>query len=85
MLVQLPKHEKAVFAYENADGDLRMALSGAAGDIALIVGCEGGFTPDEARRIVEAGAVPVPLGARILRGETAAIALLAVTAYETGC
>lgn len=85
MLEGLQKHGKAVFAYENADGDLKSALSGPAENIALIVGCEGGFTADEAKRIVEAGAVPVSLGARILRGETAAIALLAVTAYETGC
>lgn len=85
LLEQLTAHEHVVFAYECATGSLHAALQTDARDIALIVGAEGGFAPDEAERIVAAGGIPVSLGPRILRAETAAIALMAVAAYETGC
>ena len=44
-----------------------------------------GFSPEEAAEIEAAGARQVSLGRRILRGETAAIALAAIVAYETEC
>ena len=44
-----------------------------------------GFSPEEAQQITAIGAWPVSLGKRILRGETAAIALTALAAYEMGC
>lgn len=47
-------------------------------DIALMIGPEGGFAAQEVTNAIEAGAVPVSLGARILRTETAAIAATAV-------
>lgn len=53
-------------------------------DVALIVGPEGDFTPDETRIAREAGAVPVSLGAQTLRAETASIAGLAMLVYELG-
>lgn len=43
----------------------------------LIVGPEGDFTDKEVRALTEAGAIPVGLGPRRLRVETATIALLA--------
>ena len=42
-------------------------------NVALIVGSEGGFTPEEADAARAAGTVPVTLGRRILRAETAGI------------
>ena len=45
--------------------------------IALLVGPEGGFTPEELARAREAGAVPIRLGPYVLRVETAAEAALA--------
>ncbi len=42
----------------------------------LVVGPEGGFTDYEVERLLEAGAVPGTLGARILRTEVAVPALL---------
>lgn len=44
----------------------------------LLVGPEGGFTRDEVSRAQAAGFVPVTLGPRILRTETAALAALAI-------
>jgi 16S rRNA (uracil1498-N3)-methyltransferase len=48
------------------------------GSVLLAVGPEGGFTETELREAIEAGAQTVSLGSRILRIETAAIALAAV-------
>ena len=48
-----------------------------AGRDTLVVGPEGGFEADEIAALEAAGAVPVRLGARILRTETAALAALA--------
>ena len=53
-----------------------------AESIALFVGPEGGFSDKEIRTAVENGYTPVTLGTNILRTETAAIAAVAVTAYE---
>ena len=50
--------------------------------LALIIGPEGGFAPEEAALLCERGAVPVSLGPRILRTETAGMATLAMALYE---
>lgn len=44
----------------------------------VIVGPEGGFTPEESAALQAAGAKPVNLGQRILRTETASLAALAL-------
>jgi len=49
-----------------------------------MVGPEGGFSPDEVSEAVDSGFIPVSLGRRILRAETAAITLVAVVQYEWG-
>jgi len=46
-------------------------------ELLLIVGPEGGLTEDENARWVARGALPITLGRRVLRFETAAIAALA--------
>ena len=52
-------------------------LTGAApAGVELLVGPEGGLTPEERRRAVEAGFQPVRLGPRTLRADTAAAAAL---------
>lgn len=61
----------------------------AASDVWLIVGPEGGFSAGEVERARAAGALPVTLGPRILRAETAAVvatalALDALGALRTG-
>lgn len=53
------------------------ALEKPQGAVELLVGPEGGLTDDEERTAVDAGFMPVRLGPRILRTETAAPALLA--------
>ncbi|HXF65347.1 MAG TPA: RsmE family RNA methyltransferase, partial [Burkholderiales bacterium] len=48
-----------------------------AGPLVLLAGPEGGFTPAEEEAARRAGFVPVRLGPRVLRTETAALAALA--------
>lgn len=50
--------------------------------VAFFVGPEGGFSDQEVTIAIESGCIPVTLGMNILRTETAAIAAVAVTAYE---
>jgi len=49
-----------------------------------IVGPEGGFSNQEIESAKDAGFISVSLGPRILRAETAAVTLLAITQYEWG-
>ena len=50
----------------------------------VMVGPEGGFTPEEVMLAKGHGFVPVKLGQRILRTETAAITLVGILQYELG-
>ena len=56
----------------------------AARRILLLVGAEGGFAAEEAELSHAAGFLPVTLGPRILRAETAAVVSLALVQYEKG-
>lgn len=60
------------------------ALPDPASDSSLLalIGPEGGWTDDEIARLTEAGAVPVSLGSRVLRVETAGIAVAAAVALH---
>lgn len=51
------------------------------GQITLLIGPEGGFSPEEALMAKQAGFIPVLLGPRVLRTETAALA--GITALQT--
>jgi 16S rRNA (uracil1498-N3)-methyltransferase len=46
-------------------------------DVTAFIGPEGGFTPEEVDLAAQAGCAVVSLGPRILRVETAAVALAA--------
>lgn len=49
-----------------------------------MVGPEGGFTEEEVRSATIQGFIPVKIGQRILRTETAAITLIGILQYELG-
>jgi 16S rRNA (uracil1498-N3)-methyltransferase len=60
------------------DGDLTLAgLAAPDGPIEILVGPEGGLTPDEAARALRRGFRALRLGPRILRTDTAGPAALA--------
>jgi 16S rRNA (uracil1498-N3)-methyltransferase len=52
--------------------------------VSVMIGPEGGFTEEEITLAKAAGFVPIKLGQRILRTETAAITLVALLQYELG-
>lgn len=54
------------------------------GTIAVIIGPEGGLTEAEAAMAMAAGYLPVTLGKRILRTETAGLAVVSVLQYVWG-
>ncbi|RPJ00584.1 MAG: 16S rRNA (uracil(1498)-N(3))-methyltransferase, partial [Chloroflexi bacterium] len=61
----------------------RSNLSGSgAAAVALIIGPEGGFSDEEIELAGQYGVIPVTLGPRILRAETAAIAAAMLVLYE---
>lgn len=72
-----------LFFYEGGGQSLRTLVKNQK-RIALITGAEGGFSPEEAEKLIAAGAVPVGLGPRILRCETAPVAGLAAVMTLAG-
>ncbi len=72
-------------AYEDENTvSLKQALRAAKqpATIALLIGPEGGLEEGEVAQLVKAGAKSVSLGPRILRTETAGMAMLAQALYE---
>jgi 16S rRNA (uracil1498-N3)-methyltransferase len=89
-LIELKKIDVKSFdlfliAYEDENTvSLKQALRAASAPqtIALLIGPEGGLEESEVSQLVAAGAKSVSLGKRILRTETAGMAMLAQTLYE---
>lgn len=52
--------------------------------VTIIIGPEGGLTPQEALQAEKAGYIPVTMGSRILRTETAGLAAAAILQYVWG-
>jgi 16S rRNA (uracil1498-N3)-methyltransferase len=61
---------------------LRGLSAGIGSRIAVFIGPEGGFDPGEVEEATRCGFVSVSLGPRILRAETAGMAVIAVLIYE---
>lgn len=53
-------------------------------EIAIFIGPEGGFSSKEIEDGIRAGVAPVTLGPRILRTETASLAVISIVMYELG-
>lgn len=81
----MEKYSLSLFCYEG-DGarSLRDLLESATSPekIAVIVGSEGGFSPEEAKLLTDSGAIAVNLGPRILRCETAPDYVLSAISYR---
>jgi len=78
----------ALLLWEGQAPHLRSILRAHGGEwngraIHLLSGPEGGITPDELTRARERGIIPVSLGPRVLRAETAPIAAAAMVLYAT--
>ena len=72
----LATESRLLFLSPQADRRLAELDAPTAADC-LVAGPEGGFETDEIAALQAAGAIPVRLGARVLRTETAALAALA--------
>lgn len=91
---ELTSYDLVLFFYECGGESLRALLKQVYDvlpanrserfKLAVITGSEGGFAPKEAETLAQAGAKTVGLGPRILRCETAPIAVLAAIMTLTG-
>jgi 16S rRNA (uracil1498-N3)-methyltransferase len=68
----------AVVLHEDAERSLAQVAVPASGEVVLVVGPEGGVSPDELGRLRDAGAQVCRLGPHVLRSSTAGPAALAV-------
>jgi 16S rRNA (uracil1498-N3)-methyltransferase len=83
------RSELCLIAWEKETGiSLKDSLSTLNNEkpvtISALVGPEGGFSEEEAHQAVALGWQPVSLGQRILRMETAALAMTTLIMYEMG-
>jgi 16S rRNA (uracil1498-N3)-methyltransferase len=80
---QMKNDDCAVMLYEN--GGVRFSETGIqnAKKISILVGSEGGFDEEEAEYAKSEGIIPVWLGKRILRCETAPVTALSIAMFLT--
>ena len=86
VLDDIELYDLNIFSYEKADLSLKHLFNDASNvkNASIIVGPEGGFAEIEAQRIINKGVKPISLGKRILRTETAGMAVLCIIMYELG-
>jgi 16S rRNA (uracil1498-N3)-methyltransferase len=86
MLALGAEHELALFFWEDANVPLPLpaAVRSRFVSVLAVLGPEGGFSETEARAAEAAGFLPVRLGPRILKAETAAVAAAAVVQFLFG-
>lgn len=72
------------YELQEADGSTREVMDGIreGSAVSIFIGPEGGFDPAEVDLAREAGVVPITLGKRILRTETAAMVALSFLIYH---
>ncbi len=82
-LVAVDGYSNKVFACEFAS-ESQVDLSALSGSTAVVIGSEGGFSRQEEELASRLGFASVTLGKRILRAETAAVALVGVVMFSLG-
>ena len=81
-LERMKRHERLLMPYEN--GGMAFGAPIAERDVALLIGPEGGISPEEAEAVRGIGGTAVTLGSRILRTETAGLVALTLTLHCAG-
>ena len=77
----------SLILWEQETTDIREIVRGrraAPGSVSIYTGPEGGFSAEEAAAATREGIVPVGLGRRIIRAETAPLVAAAIVQYEWG-
>lgn len=85
--IDVAAYDLIIIAYEDeAKTSLKQVLCGVEEPrtVAIIIGPEGGFEPEEVGALISRGARCVSLGKRILRSETAGMATLSALLYHYG-
>ncbi len=83
LLAKWPDDRRLYWCDETAIGQ-PATLTPATGPAAILIGPEGGFSAEEAARLRgKANVIPLSLGPRILRADTAAVA--ALTLWQAAC
>ncbi|MCH5347763.1 MAG: 16S rRNA (uracil(1498)-N(3))-methyltransferase [Oscillospiraceae bacterium] len=80
----MKKNDLSLVCYENGGEKLSGISFSEKKNIGVMIGSEGGFERSETDRAINAGAVPIWLGERILRCETCPIAVTAIIMNLTG-
>lgn len=82
----IPDGSLKIIPYENEkENKLKNTLKNSKlSKISVFIGPEGGFSEEEIALAKENGIIPVTLGPRILRTETAPIAVISACMYELG-
>jgi 16S rRNA (uracil1498-N3)-methyltransferase len=86
MLQNISQDFLRLILWEKEGTRLKEALEGSKEKVKIffIVGPEGGLSQKEVEDAKEKGFIPVTLGKRILRSETASLCLLSILQYEWG-
>ena len=86
MLQWVPKESFRLILWEKEGRKLKEVLRARSGRdrIVFVVGPEGGFSQGEVKMAAEEEFLPIQLGERVLRSETASLCLLSILQYELG-
>lgn len=85
LLDSFKEYDYVIMAYEKEKSSLKnviRSIENPNSKIAVVIGPEGGIDEDEVERMIGAGAISTSLGKRILRTETAPVAISAIIMYE---
>ena len=86
-VLQAAQHSVKLLLWEEEQGNrLRETLAGLhrPDSVAVLVGPEGGLTAEEAAAATASGFIPLSLGKRIVRTETAGIVILSILQFYWG-
>lgn len=83
-LEEMQQFDSRLILYEGMCNPLRVQLPKRGASVALFIGSEGGFSPEEISQAQNCGVCAASLGNRILRCETAPIAALAAVMFALG-
>ena len=75
----------SIIPYEKEEtSSLKNLLKNCINTVSVMIGPEGGFSEEEIDFAKRSGVIPVTLGPRILRTETAGLAVLSILMYQMG-
>lgn len=83
-ICSLSNYDESIVFYECGGDRLSEILTSKPKSMAVFIGPEGGFEPQEVEHMMNLGAKKASFGPRILRTETAAIAAVTLALYQSG-